>query len=304
MSGYARRPEWLRLIPLAPSALAPMRKLTRDLKLHTVCESARCPNRPKCFAEGTATFMILGNICTRNCTFCAIMHGNPQAPDPQEPEHIVEAVHKLGLRYVVITSVTRDDLPDGGASHFAQTIKAIYSYNAKLSVEVLIPDFDGSPAALQIVIDAHPTVLNHNVETVPRLYPEVRPQAKYQRSLEILKQSKLLDGGILTKSGLMVGLGESRYEVIEVMSDLRQAGCDILTIGQYLPPSLRHHKLVRYIPPEEFEELKNIGGEMGFAYIMTGPLVRSSFHAAEMHLVATKKGGQRSTSAKMGHNNR
>ena len=304
MPGYARRPDWLRLSPLDPAVLTPMRKLTRDLKLHTVCESARCPNRPKCFAEGTATFMILGDICTRNCTFCAVKHGNPQVPDPHEPEHIVEAVDKLGLQYVVITSVTRDDLPDGGASHFAQTIKAIYSYNAKLSVEVLIPDFGGSPAALQIVIDAHPTVLNHNVETVPRLYPEVRPQAKYQRSLEVLKQSKLLDGGILTKSGLMVGLGESRYEVIGVMSDLRQAGCDILTIGQYLPPSLRHHKLVRYILPEEFEELKNIGEEMRFVYVMAGPLVRSSFHAAEMYLVTAKKGRQSSTSAKMGHNNR
>jgi len=304
MPGYARRPDWLRLSPLDLAVLTPMRKLTQDLKLHTVCESARCPNRPKCFAEGTATFMILGDICTRNCTFCAIKHGNPQAPDPHEPEHIVEAVDKLGLQYVVITSVTRDDLPDGGASHFAQTIKAIYSYNAKLSVEVLIPDFGGSPAALQIVIDALPTVLNHNVETVPRLYPEVRPQAKYQRSLEVLKQSKLLDGGILTKSGLMVGLGESRYEVIGVMSDLRQAGCDILTIGQYLPPSLRHHKLVRYILPEEFEELKNIGEEMGFVYVMAGPLVRSSFHAADVYLVTAKKGGQCSTSAKMGHNNR
>jgi len=232
------------------------------------------------------------------------MHGKPQAPDPYEPEHIVEAVDTLGLQYVVITSVTRDDLPDGGASHFAQTIKAIYSYNAKLSVEVLIPDFGGSPPALQIVIDAHPTVLNHNVETVPRLYPEVRPEAEYRRSLELLKRAKILNGGLLTKSGLMVGLGESRYEVIEVMSDLRQAGCDILTIGQYLPPSLRHHKLVRYLPPEEFEELKNMGEEMGFAYVMAGPLVRSSFHASEMYTVTAKKDGQCSTSAKMGHNNR
>ena len=290
MPGYARRPEWLRLSPLAPSALAPMRKLTRDLKLHTVCESARCPNRPKCFAEGTATFMILGDICTRNCTFCAIKHGKPQAPDPYEPEHIVEAVEKLRLQYVVITSVTRDDLPDGGASQFAQTIKAIYSYNAKLSVEVLIPDFGGSPTALQIVIDAQPTGLNHNVETVPRLYPEVRPEAEYRRSLELLKKGKILDGGLLTKSGLMVGLGESRHEVIEVMTDLRQAGCDILTIGQYLQPTLRHHRLVRYILPEEFEEYQNVGREMGFAYVMAGPLVRSSFHASEMYTVTAKKG--------------
>lgn len=298
MTDYTRRPEWLRLSPLDPAVLAPIRKLTNDLKLHTVCESARCPNRPRCFAEGTATFMILGDICTRNCTFCAIMHGKPQAPDPYEPEHIVEAVDKLRLQYVVITSVTRDDLPNGGASHFAQTIKAIYNYNAKLSVEVLIPDFGGSLVALQIVIDAQPTVLNHNVETVPRLYPEVRPETEYRRSLELLKRAKILDSELLTKSGLMVGLGESRYEVIAVMSDLRQAGCDILTIGQYLQPTLRHHRLVRYIPPEEFEEYQNVGREMGFASVFSGPLVRSSFHAAEMYLVTAKKGGECSTSVR------
>ncbi|TRZ48030.1 MAG: lipoyl synthase [Dehalococcoidia bacterium] len=291
MAGYTRRPEWLRLSPLDPTVLAPMRKLTRALKLHTVCESAQCPNRTECFAEGTATFMLLGDICTRNCTFCAVKKGKPLPPDPQEPEHIVEAVSKLGLRYVVITSVTRDDLPDGGASHFAQTIEAIRSYNAEISVEVLIPDFRGALSALQTVTDASPTVLNHNVETVPRLYPEVRPQAKYQRSLELLKQAKLLNGELLTKSGLMLGLGESRQEVIEVMADLRQAGCDILTIGQYLQPSLRHYKLVRYIPLKEFEEYQNIGRETGFAFVFSGPLVRSSFHAAEMYLATAKKVG-------------
>ena len=280
MLGYARRPEWLKLSPLDPTILAPMRKLTRDLKLHTICESAHCPNRPECFAEGTATFMILGDVCTRNCTFCAVKYGKPQAPDPREPEHIVEAVNKLGLRYVVITSVTRDDLPDGGSSHFAQTIKAIHKYDPKIMVEVLIPDFRGSLSALQNVIDARPAVLNHNVETVPRLYPEVRSQAKYQRSLEVLRQAKLLDGRLLTKSGLMLGLGESRQEVIEVMTNLRQASCDILTIGQYLPPSLKHHEVVRYIPPEEFDEYQNMGREMGFVSVFSGPLVRSSFHAA------------------------
>ena len=280
MPGYARRPEWLKLSPLDPTILAPMRKLTRDLKLHTICESAHCPNRPECFAEGTATFMILGDVCTRNCTFCAVKYGKPQAPDPQEPEHIAEAVSKLGLRYVVITSVTRDDLPDGGSFHFAQTIKAIHKYDPKIMVEVLIPDFRGSLSALQNVIDARPAVLNHNVETVPRLYPEVRSQAKYQRSLEVLRQAKLLDGRLLTKSGLMLGLGESRQEVIEVMTNLRQASCDILTIGQYLPPSLKHHEVVRYIPPEEFDEYQNMGREMGFVSVFSGPLVRSSFHAA------------------------
>ena len=284
MVGYTRRPEWLKLSPLEPAILNKMRRLTRDLKLHTVCQSARCPNRPKCFAEGSATFMILGDICTRNCTFCAVKKGKPQAPDPQEPEHIVEAVNKLGLRYVVITSVTRDDLPDGGSSHFAQTIRAIHKYDPNIMVEVLIPDFKGSLSALQTVIDAFPAVLNHNIETVPRLYPEVRPQAKYQRSLELLKQAKLFSGGLLTKSGLMLGLGEAREEVIEVMADLRQAGCGVLTIGQYLQPSLKHHQLVRYIPPEEFEQYQNRGREMGFVAVISGPLVRSSFHAADVSL--------------------
>lgn len=286
MPSYARRPEWLKLSPLDSTTLATMRKLTRHLKLHTVCESARCPNRPECFAEGTATFMISGDICTRNCTFCAVKYGKPQPPDPQESEHIVEAVNKLGLRHVVITSVTRDDLPDGGASHFGQTIKAIYSYSVKISVEVLIPDFGGSLAALQTVIDARPTVLNHNVETVPRLYSEVRPEANYQRSLELLRRAKLLDSEILTKSGFMLGLGETRQEVIDLMVNLREAGCDLLTIGQYLPPSLEHHAVVRYVPRVEFEEYRKIGNEMGFVSVASAPLVRSSFHAAETYLLA------------------
>jgi len=289
MAGYARRPEWLRLSPLEPTNLATMRRLVRHLKLHTVCESARCPNRPECFAEGTATFMILGDICTRNCTFCAVKGGQPQTPDPQEPEHIVEAVDKLGLRYVVVTSVTRDDLADGGASQFAQTIKAINKYDSNIMVEVLIPDFRGSLAALHTLVDACPAVLNHNVETVPRLYPEVRPWANYQRSLELLRRAKSLNNRILTKSGLMLGLGEERQEVIKVMADLRQASCDLLTIGQYLQPSLRHHKLVRYVPREEFEEYQNIGREMGFVSVISGPLVRSSFHAARMYLSAVHK---------------
>ena len=288
MPKYARRPEWLKLSPLDPVILGDMGRLMRDLKLHTVCKSARCPNRTECFAEGTATFMILGDICTRNCTFCAVKKGKPLAPEPQEPEHVVTAVDKLGLSYVVITSVTRDDLPDGGASQFAQTIKAIREYEPNIMVEVLIPDFGGSLPALQTVIDACPSVINHNIETVPRLYSEVRPQANYQRSLKLLKQTKLLDSGLLTKSGLMLGLGESQQEVIEVMADLREAGCDFLTIGQYLQPSLRHHQVVRYVPPEEFEEYQNIGKAMGFISVFSGPLVRSSFHAAEAYLSAVK----------------
>jgi len=236
--------------------------------------------------------MILGNICTRNCTFCAVKHGKPQAPDQQEPDHIVQAVGRLGLRYVVITSVTRDDLPDGGSSLFAQTIRAIRKYDPGIAVEVLVPDFQGLASALQTVIDASPAVLNHNVETVPRLYSEVRPQAQYCRSLGLLKQAKLLDTSLLTKSGLMLGLGESREEVIEVMADLRQAGCDLLTIGQYLQPSLEHHRLVRYVRPEEFEEYRIVGRKLGFVSLMSGPLVRSSFHAAEMYIWATRKSKQ------------
>jgi len=286
MDSYIRRPEWLRLNALEPTTLNRTTRLSRDLKLHTVCESARCPNRTKCFAEGTATFMILGNICTRNCTFCAVKHGKPQTPDPEEPDHIVQAVAKLGLRYVVITSVTRDDLADGGSSQFAQTIRAIHKYDPDIAVEVLTPDFQGLASALQTVADACPAVLNHNIETVPRLYPEVRPQADYPRSLDLLRRAKLLDSSLLTKSGLMLGLGESREEVIEVMSDLRQAGCDLLTIGQYLQPSLQHHGLVRYIRPEEFEEYGIVGKELGFASVMSDPLVRSSFHAAEMYISA------------------
>jgi lipoic acid synthetase len=289
MAVYTRRPEWLKLSALEPAILNKATKLTRDLKLHTVCESARCPNRTECFSEGTATFMILGDVCTRNCTFCAVRRGNPQTPDLYEADHVVQAVDRLGLRYVVITSVTRDDLPDGGSSQFAQIIRAIHEYGSNIAVEVLIPDFQGSASALQTVIDALPSVLNHNVETVPRLYAEVRPQAKYRRSLELLEQARLLDSSLLTKSGLMLGLGESRAEVVQVMADLRQVGCDLLTIGQYLQPSLGHYQLVRYVRPEEFEELRIIGEESGFVSVAAGPLVRSSFHAAEMYLSATRK---------------
>ena len=291
MPGYAKRPEWLKLNPLDQATLADVRRLTRRLKLHTICDSSRCPNRPKCFIEGTATFMLLGDICTRYCTFCAVTAGEPLPPDTQEPEHIAAAIDKLGLRYVVITSVTRDDIPDGGATQFVQTIRAIRKYNPNIMVEVLIPDFRGSLSALQEVTDASPTVLNHNIETVPRLYPEVRPEANYWRSIELLKQATLLNSGLSTKSGLMLGLGESRQEVLELMADLKEVGCAILTIGQYLQPSLRHHQVVRYIPPKEFEEYQNIGREMGFVSIVSGPLVRSSFHAAEMYLSSFQKSG-------------
>lgn len=289
MSGYVRRPEWLKLSPLDSRVLGPMRKLALDLGLHTVCESAHCPNRADCFGRGTAAFMILGDTCTRHCTFCAVNKGRPQDPDPQEPEHVAEAISILKLGYVVITSVTRDDLPDGGASHFARTVKAIHDYDRTIAVEVLIPDFGGLQSALELVVAARPAVLNHNLETVPRLYPEVRPQANYRRSLEVLSRGKLLDDSLLTKSGIMLGLGESRQEVIELMTDLRQAGCGVLTIGQYLPPSLEHHGLIRYVSPEEFVDYRNVGTDMGFASVFSGPLVRSSFHAAETYILTTRK---------------
>jgi lipoic acid synthetase len=289
MSGYVRRPQWLRLSTLDPTILGPMRRLTHDLELHTVCESAHCPNRSDCFSRGTAAFMILGDTCTRHCTFCGVRKGRPQDPDPQEPQHIVEAINALKLSYVVVTSVTRDDLPDGGAAHFARTIRAIHDYNRAIAVEVLIPDFGGSRSALQAILSARPAVLNHNLETVPRLYPEVRPEAEYRRSLEVLSRGRLLGDDLLIKSGIMLGLGESQREVVELMTDLRQAGCDVLTIGQYLPPSRRHHELVRYVSPEEFVEYENIGKDMGFVSVFSGPLVRSSFHAAESYLLTTRK---------------
>ena len=289
MSGYVRRPEWLRLSPLDPKILGPMRRLTHDLELHTVCESAYCPNRPDCFSRGTAAFMILGDTCTRHCTFCGIKKGHPQDADPQEPQHIIDAISTLKLSYVVVTSVTRDDLPDGGAVQFARTISAIHGYDRAIAVEVLIPDFEGSRSALETVLSARPAVLNHNLETVPRLYSEVRPEAAYGRSLEVLNRGKLIGDNLLIKSGIMLGLGESQQEVIELMADLRETGCDILTIGQYLPPSRKNCELVRYISPGEFVEYENIGKGMGFRSVFSGPLVRSSFHAAESYLLTSRE---------------
>lgn len=286
MPGYTRRPEWLKLSPLDPFIMNKMKDLIKKARLHIVCESARCPNRTECFSHDTATFMILGNICTRNCTFCAVQLGKTTSIDNDEPGHIVDVVSKLGLRYVVVTSVTRDDLKDGGASHFAQTIASLHKYDADIIVEVLIPDFRGSVSALKRVIDATPLVISHNIETVPRLYSEVRPEAVYERSVQLLCQAKLMDREIITKSGIMLGLGEKRQEVIEVMNDLRQAGCDIITIGQYLQPSLEHHEVVEYVTEGEFNKYKNIGMELGFTAVVAGPLVRSSYHAAETYSLA------------------
>ena len=276
------RPEWLRRSAPDPVVLAKMKELVDSLQLHTVCESAHCPNQGECFARGVATFMILGDVCTRSCAFCAVEHGQPAPPDTNEPEHIAGAVAKLGLRHVVITSVTRDDLPDGGAYQFAKVVEAIRSYDPGITAEVLIPDFQGSLSALEVVVASHPAIINHNVETVPRLYPQVRPQANYERSIQLLKHVKSIGKELLTKSGLMLGLGERREEVIQVMEDLREVDCDFLTIGQYLRPSLNHHEVVRFVPPVEFEEYKNAGAVMGFRGVASAPFVRSSFQADKM----------------------
>ncbi|HEY56303.1 MAG TPA: lipoyl synthase [Dehalococcoidia bacterium] len=282
----ARLPSWFRQPPVDPEAMVLVEGLLNRLSLHTICESAHCPNAGDCFSRKTATFLILGNICTRNCSFCAVAKGRPLAVDDEEPEHLLAALEKLGLRYVVITSVTRDDLDDGGASHFARTVRLIHQRRPGTLVEVLIPDFRGSFEALRVVAEARPEVINHNVETVPRLYPRVRAMADYRRSVRLLSQVKDLEPGIVTKSGLMLGLGETREEVVQVMKELREARCDLLTLGQYLPPSEQHYPLSRFVTPEEFSELAATGRELGFAEVASAPLVRSSFKAAELYAKA------------------
>jgi lipoic acid synthetase len=280
-----RLPPWFKQ-RINPEAMRAMEGLLNSLSLHTICESAHCPNAGDCFSRKTATFLILGNICTRNCSFCAVDKGRPLLVDEEEPEHLLAAVEALGLRYVVITSVTRDDLPDGGAAHFARTVNLINARKPETMVEVLIPDFLGSREALGAVVAASPSVINHNVETVPRLYPRVRSKADYRRSVRLLAMVKELAPGIVTKSGLMLGLGETKGEVVELMKDLREARCDLLTLGQYLPPSPEHYPLSRYVPPEEFTEFAMIGRSLGFAEVASAPLVRSSFRAGELYAEA------------------
>ena len=261
---------------------AELKKLMRDLQLHTVCEEARCPNIGECWNSRTATFMILGDICTRRCMFCAVKKGTPGGiVDTDEPRRLGEAVGYLKLNHIVITSVNRDDLTDGGASVFAECIAEARKHRPGCTVEVLIPDLEGNWDALAVIVQAHPEVLNHNTETVSRLYRRVRPYANYQQTLNLLRIGKQLDAQILTKSGLMVGLGETVTELLETMQDIRNTECDILTIGQYLSPSPRHLPIQRYYTPEEFEELKEAGMEMGFRHVESGPLVRSSYHAGE-----------------------
>ncbi|MFC1950154.1 lipoyl synthase [Chloroflexota bacterium] len=278
-----RLPSWFKQKAIDPKTMLPMKGLLDGLNLHTICENAICPNIGECFSRKTATFLILGDVCTRRCTFCAVKKGLPTSLDEKEPQHLLEAVKKLNLSYIVITSVTRDDLLDGGASQFVKTINLLRENRMGVIIEVLIPDFFGSNEAIKAVVVARPHVINHNVETVSRLYPQVRPEADYSRSMELLSTVKTLNSGIVTKSGLMLGLGEIKEEVIELMEDLREASCDLLTIGQYLQPSSDHHPIARFVPPEEFSEYKNIGSDMGFTEVASAPLVRSSFKAAELY---------------------
>ncbi len=275
------RPPWLRAPAPAGENYRELKGLVRDLNLHTVCESAACPNVGECWNRRTATFMILGNVCTRRCGFCAVQKGAPLAVDYDEPRRVAEACAALGLRYAVVTSVNRDDRKDGGAELFALTIQAIRERIPGCKVEVLVPDFQGSRDAMEMVMNAHPDVLNHNTETVPRLYRQVRLGARYERSLEMLAYAKQLRPFIPTKSGLMLGLGETRDEVTAVMRELRSSRVDILTLGQYLRPSRKHLPIIRYVPVEEFEDLKRTGYELGFTHVESGPLVRSSYHASD-----------------------
>ncbi|MDP2968260.1 MAG: lipoyl synthase [Deltaproteobacteria bacterium] len=277
-----KKPPWLKKRIPPYQDLLKVKSILAATDLHTVCEEARCPNLGECFSRGTATFLILGNICTRDCGFCAVEHGDPVPADEKEAERVAQAVQKMGLRYVVVTSVTRDDLPDGGASFFARTIEAVREQDQEIKIEVLVPDFRGDLSSLERVLRASPDVLNHNIETITRLYSEVRPQADYRRSLHLLKESKRSYPRIHTKSGFMLGLGETHEGVLELMEDLRGVECDFLTIGQYLQPRFDRLPVEKYVPPEEFEEYQKIGMKMGFKAVASGPFVRSSFHASRM----------------------
>ena len=276
-----RRPDWLKARIQTGKAYLETKAILRTLDLHTVCESANCPNIGDCFSRHTATFLILGNVCTRSCPFCDIRSGKPLPVDPEEPRRVAEAAAKLGLRYVVVTSVNRDELPDGGAFHFAAVIRAIRAENPQTRVEVLIPDFLGSREALTTVLEARPDVLNHNMETVKRLYPRVRPAGRYERSLELMRRVGEIAPGIPAKSGIMLGVGETQEEVEELLRDLHAHGCSMVTLGQYLPPSGSHLPLERYAPPEEFAHYRTYGLGLGFRQVASGPLVRSSYHADE-----------------------
>jgi lipoyl synthase len=276
-----RKPEWLKVRFPGGENFIRLRNLMREERLHTVCEEARCPNIGECWEAGTATFMILGDTCTRACSFCAVTTGRPVALDFEEPVRVGSAVAQMGLRHAVVTSVNRDDVPDGGAKVFADTIRSIRRLSPGTTVEVLIPDFMGNWDALGVVLDARPEILNHNTETVPRLYPRVRHKARYERTLELLERAKMLDPGTITKTGIMLGLGEARDEVSELLADLRMVDVDVLTVGQYLRPTgnARNLPVARYVPPEEFDEIREEALALGFRHVESGPLVRSSYHA-------------------------
>jgi lipoic acid synthetase len=282
MKPAKRMPAWMRRPLTAPGRSAEISAMLDELELNTVCRSAKCPNRGECFASGTATFMVLGTECTRNCRFCAVDPARPLPPDPDEPERVAEASERMGLRHVVVTMVTRDDLPDGGASHVARTVAALRARITRVRVEVLVSDFGGDTDAIGVVALARPDVFNHNVETVPRLYPEVRPQAGYARSLAVLACARTVAPATPTKSGLMVGLGETPEEVEAVLADLREAGVDIVTIGQYLRPSAAHLPVAEYVAPDLFERYAASARALGFAGVASAPFVRSSYHAGEV----------------------
>ncbi len=287
---YLRKPEWLKIAKGAPSC-GHVNEILIKHHLNTVCEEAGCPNRGECYKSGTATFMLLGKNCSRNCRFCKVTKDAPEQVDPNEPLNVAKAVAEMQISHAVITSVTRDDLADGGALHFAKTIQAIRELSPSTTIEVLIPDFLGNEQALSVVALAKPEIINHNVETVPELYPDVRPMAIFQRSLELLERVKKMDESIITKSGLMVGLGETAAQVEELLKALRSANCDIVTIGQYLQPSKEHLQLVEYIRPDQFKAYEELAYKLGFKYVASGPLVRSSYHAGEgLHemLIASK----------------
>ena len=274
-----RKPEWLKIKFQDPKHINKVERLLKGLSLHTVCEEATCPNRMECFNKGTATFMILGSICTRNCRFCDVVKGKPGAVDPMEPENLAKATKELKLRHVVITSVTRDDLEDGGADQFVKCIEKVREYNKGTSIEVLIPDLRGNIEALAKIVAAAPEIINHNVETVPRLYKDVRPMADYQQSLEVLANVKKLNPKIFTKSGIMVGLGEKEEEVVRLFGVLREVDCDFLTVGQYLQPSKKHHPVIEYVHPDIFKDYEKVAYELGFKHVASGPFVRSSYNA-------------------------
>ncbi len=281
----ARKPSWLRMKKQGGADYNDVKRLLRTSSLNTVCESANCPNRGECFSSRTATFMLLGDICTRHCTFCNIPGGRVRPVDPDEPRRVAEAVKELALKFAVVTSVNRDDLPDGGAAHFASTIRQIRRLNPGCGVEVLIPDFLGDPLALETVLQAAPEVLDHNLETVPRLYATMRPQANYHQSLQVLRRARQwadsFQANIRVKTGIMVGVGETREEVIDLMKDAADHGAEIMTIGQYLQPTAKHHPVLRYVEPAEFDELGAVGRELGIPWVESGPMVRSSYHARE-----------------------